>query len=434
MKRLEKQIKKLFNESFGKKPESNTTEIKLSQEIIDKNTKELSSSDLNERNKVISSFLKDLNNARMGVNNNNQKEAPIQDISLMQGVNAYFGMTTKEFLSKIGVNTEKHSLREMANVLGGMELSVSTIEKNLREYSNIDVSTFANTGNIDTNYRFIIPEIILTAINIGYEASSLHLNWIRGTQNISKKKVTAPQILEGDTMATRIAEGGAIPFGSLKFGQKDVQVYKVGIGFDITDELIDQSSIDMMNLFLAQVGMKMSIGADFEALRVLISGEQANGSESSPVVGVLNTTNGFTHYDIDNITMQMKMLKQPATNLIGRKLDLIVDLNETKPQRERETIKDYAELETDMWLLPSGQLMFINSDNAMMKLKYKRLMVEPDRDPKHQTNQIYVTDHIGFMIVKRDARVILDKSVSLATNPIPAFMDVETYLNQSFKN
>jgi HK97 family phage major capsid protein len=433
MKKIEEQIKKVIAESFSKKPE-NTTEIRLSQDILDKNIKKLSSDNETEKKEVIASFMKDLNFARMGVNSANKKEAPIQDISLMEGVNAYFGLTTKEFLSKLGINTEKQSLSELANLLGGMELSSSVIEKNLRDYSSLDAASFANTQNIDTNYRFLIPEIILTAINIGYEASSLHLKWIRGTQNISKKKVTAPQILEGDTMPSRISEGGAIPFGSLKFGQKEVQVFKIGVGFDMTDELIDQSSIDLMNVFLAQVGVKMSIGADFEALRVLISGEQANGTESCPVIGVLNTANGFTHYDIDNVKMQMQMLKQPASNLLARKSELIVDLNENKPQRERETVIDYCDLQTDMWAMPNGQIMFINADNAMMKLQYKRLMVEPDRDVKHQTNQIYVTNHIGFMNIKRDARVILDRTVSLSTNPIPSFMDIEAYLNQSFKN
>jgi hypothetical protein len=411
----------------------NTTPIRLSDEEIRDNNEMLRRNE-DDRNKSVLEFFTKLQAVRMGWSSDFKKETTPNNISFSQAVNAFYGKSVNEFLRDIQV-FQNDTIQSASERMGFSQASKNSVKEWLLDYSNIGVGSFASTKDIDPSYRFIIPEIILNAIRVGYEASARHMRWIGGTQNVSKKKITAPFIKDGDVMPSRINEGGAIPFGSLTFGQKDVQVFKVGCGFSLTDELIDQSSIEMMTIFLAQVGTKMSIGADVEAMRVLVNGDQANGSESAPVIGVetVSGTNGFLHSDIDNITMQMEMLNMPADMMIGAKSEFIRDLNTAFPNRDRETISEYTGLMRDLFLLPAGQLMFINKRNALAKLQYKGLMIETGRNIKHQEDEIFVTDHCGFMNIKRDARVITDRTVAFSSNGFPSYMDIETYLQSGFK-
>jgi hypothetical protein len=227
-----------------------------------------------------------------------------------------------------------------------------------------------------------------------------------------------------------------VPFGTLKFGKKNVSLFKVGLGIKLTDELIEQSSINMLNLFLTLVGVRMSRGADVEAMRVLISGEQADLSEQAPLVGVLSTGAGVQHYDMDNVMEQMNMLNQPCTTLIGRKALLINDLNEAKPQRDRETVRAYAEdggAKSFSWALPAGQLMFVDKMKAMCMLNYGGMRVGQERDVVTGTTIIAITKYVGFAIVKRDARVILDSNVAFSAFPFPTYMDVEAQMALGYK-
>ena len=397
-----------------------------------------------KRNEMLSHFFKEMYCTRNGLSLDGEKKefTPI-NLSFAQAVRAKFGISLAKFLRDLEIFPQTDTFQTLSERLGfGSEATVKGFDSLLNNYGKAGYSDFANpvtsnnfasTKDFDPAFRFIIPELILQAINAGYQGSAKHLAWVRGTQNISKKKITMPFIKDGDTMPYRVNEGATIPYGSLKFGQKEVTVFKVGIGFDITDELLEQSSIDMVSVFLAQVGVKMGIASDVEAIRVLVNGDQASGAESVPVVGVFNISDGITHKDLDNIMLQMEMLGMSAEHMIGRKAEFIENLNEGL-SIQRETVQQYTELPKSMFPLPTNQLMFLNVPNCMMKMQYKGLMIETERDISRQVGQVFVTDFVGFAIIKRDARVILDKTVTNVTNPFPAFMDIEAYLSTAFRS
>ncbi len=362
-----------------------------------------------------------------------------RNFSFAEATQALYGMSFMEYLRvNFGVSN-RDTLSQIANKTGRKDSGVAEIKKWVSDYgrsSETSLSSIQGTRGINEAYRFIIPEIIMTAIDLGYKSAAKYVNWIASSENVGTNDIKVPFIEEGDLMPHIVAEGGSIPFGTMKFGQKSVKTFKVGIGLRLTQELVEQSSINMLSLFLSLVGVRMSRGADFRAIQVLINGEQADLSESAPVIGVQDTAVGLQHYDMDFIMGQLDMLNQPATRLISRLGLVIEDLNKDFPQRERKTVKQYAidnKLAVDMYYMPAGQYLFVDTNKAMMELVYGSMRVAQETNNSNQTEEIYVTKHIGFAIMKRDARVIVDRSVSYSTAPIPSYMDVETNLYNGFK-
>jgi HK97 family phage major capsid protein len=388
-------------------------------------------------------FCNELLEIRLGkaVNKKTNKFMKPRDLSFADALKEKYGFKdVNQFMKVFGIHPNSDNIHDFAAVLGLGNLNKTALEELMIAHSN-----FANpmaTTEIDSTYRFIIPEIIGSAIRLGYQAASLHQNWISSTVNMSQKQMVMPQIKRGDGMPSRVNEGANIPMGSLSFGQKSVSVFKVGTGFKITDELMMASTLDMMNLFLQEVGNDMSIGADSLAFTTLINGEQADLSESAPVIGVDTILNGFAYKDLKKAFTRSKRLNQPFTRIVAGEDDGIsitsIDRFEgfqgqTKLASIRSIIGVPEAFDIDTYVLPANKILFLNPARAMVKLSYRGLMTERRRNPQNQTEELYISDFINFAIIKRDARLIMDKSVTLAATPYPSYMDVDTRINESYQ-
>ncbi len=425
--------------------------MKLELKHLKKHFSQLKAGDLSEfeandvkdgMERSIADFSHQIISLRSGKSEDNRGNKIVAyDISLDEALKLYYGIDGADsWMRALGIYKQSMSFMKSAEACGVNHINITDIEELLIKHTTMGLG-IANTKDIADDFRFVIPELILNAIRIGYEGGSLNQNWIATTQNISQRKITMPNILRGDAFPKRISEGGSIPMGSVKFGQKEATVFKIGTGFSITDELVDASSMDLMMIFLEEVGIDMSIGTDTEAMNVLVNGEQSNGSESSPVVGTLNGTS-FTFKDIKGVVTRMRRLKHEVNRLVTGEDDGI-DID-TLPEYEgfdgptrlaslQSLIGVPATLQHDIHILPADQVMFIAQARAMAKLKYKGLMVERERDIDKQETRMVISDHVGFAIIRRDARVLLDKSVTKAGTPFPAFMDVDARISEAYE-
>ncbi len=394
----------------------------------------------------LGSFLVDLQQLRKGTAVNSKgKTLKARDISLNEAIKLTYGCNTKTFLTALGIHGGSMSINEIGRQLGHDNVSLSSVEKMLFEHSEFMGyagvgGSAGNTTQVPSDFRFLIPELIGAAIRYGYEHSALYPNWISQTIPMSQRNLTMPQILRGDTAPAIIGEGGDIPLGSVAFGKKNVKVFKVGTGFSLTDELIAESSLDLLSIFLQEVGNDMAIGADVKALDCLINGEQADGSESMPVVGV-NTIGTLTYKDMKRVFTRMKRLNNEASRVITSENDGIdiTSIDRFEGFNGQTRLADIKSIigvpdmfDIDTHVPPTDQVIFVNPQ-AMVKLSFRGLTYERQRNPKNQKEEIYVSDQLGFSIVKRDARVGLDKSVAFSSNGFPAYMDIDSRITQAFK-
>lgn len=367
------------------------------------------------------------------------------DVSLEEALQEFYGVDTKTWLKQMEIHVGTDTLASTAKAFGNDNLTLLNLQDLLVKHSQFD--GLNTTGDIDGAHRWIIPELILTAIRTDYEHSAMYRQWIATTQTLTQPKAVIPLIKRGKATPRRFGESESMAFGTVSFGQKDVKVYKVGIGFKLTDELIEQSSINMLFQFLGEVGTDMSIGADVEALNVLINGEQADLSESAPVIGTTNGTS-FAYRDLKRAVARMERLKRVVTRIItgeddGLDLALLEEFKgfagETKLGNLNGIMGKVLALANDIFTMPQNQVMLLDPKKAMVQLKYKGMKTETRRNPQNQEEELFVSDHIGFGIMRRDGRVIIDKSVTYdpvagQTGGFPSYMDIDSRLNLSFKH
>lgn len=417
---------------------ASVADIALSKAEALKKRQDLAAAAQDEKMKCFATFMQQIHTIREGKDSVTGQERP-RDISFAEAVKAEYGCSVMEYLRiQFGVS-KTDTLSSLAKKTGLKDVSLAEIRKCVSEYGRtaMDFTTIQSTQGVKA-YTFIIPEVILAAIQLGYTGGAKYVNWIAATENVATYSgIKVPFIEEGNLMPQKIKEGGSIPMGTMKFGDKTVKCFKVGIGVKLTQELVEQSSISMVSLFLSLVGAQMSRGADVAAIDVLVNGDQADLSENAPVIGIKDTADGLVHFDIDRVYGQMDMLNQTPTVLITRNEYLIADLNETKPQRDMDTVEMYAQtkgMDVSRFYLPNGQYLFVDTTKCMMELNYGSMRVTQETDYSTETEVIRVTKYVGFSIAKRDARVIVDSDLDYAANPIPSYMDVEAYLAQGFSS
>lgn len=410
----------------------------------------------------LESFAKELHLARAGgIDDRGRNVSPI-NLSLAQGLQTFFGMVApdrdefgrkmnyfaqqkwiiRNFLRQMDIYMGSDTLQTVVKRFGGNHLSSSELFKAMIDHSQF--AGLANTSDFKpgSEWRFILPELIMAAIRTDYEASSMHNNWIALTQNITQDEITMPQIKRGNAVPKRVGEGESIGFGSVSFGKKKASVYKVGIGFNLTDELVERSSLDMLYIFLGEVGNDMSICADYEAYNILRNGEQANGDESAPVIGV-DTANTLAYKDLKRGTSRMNRLGRKVSRIITGEDDGI-DLT-TLPEftgfnggvgNKMSTINSILgvpdTLQHDTYAVAEDETMLVDPSKAMAKLQYGSMKVEERRNPQNQTQELFVSDYVGFAILRKDARLVIDKSSTIVAKPFPDYMDVDARIAQQF--
>lgn len=385
--------------------------------------------------KGLDSFIKGVYETRQGIAQDDKgNRIAAYDVSLDEAVAAEFGGDLQQFYRGLGIYTGSDSMLSVGKRFGIDNLNVATFVQMLVDSSTFAANAPTNTTGISTDFRFILPELVLNAVRLGAEIGAQNPNWYQTTQTMTMRKATMPQIQRGNAGIRRINEGADLPTGTLRFGKKEVETYKVGTGFVITDELMFEATLDMLFLFMQEVGFDMAIGTDVAAIDTLINGDQLDGSESAPVVGVADTSKGFQFIDLQKVFTRMQRLGIPANRIIAGEDDGIGITNIDKFQgfQGAQKLASIASIlgvpnvfNLDTFPLPADQILFLNPTRALARLKYRGLLVEKRRNPSNQTDELYVSDHIGFSIIKRDARLLLDRSVTIQEAPFPPYMDID---------
>lgn len=214
-----------------------------------------------------------------------QNQRPV-DISLSELVTNRYGLSIQDYYDKIGINPKKDTMQNIFTMP-------------------------------DQNIRWIVPEIIRDAIYLGIKEAPFYPNIISSDQAINGLQAIMPMINPSDAAPARVNEAETIPLGDVSFGQKSVRLFKIGKGFKITEEVKNYVSLDVMAIFIRDFGIQLGYALDTLAMDVLINGNQADGSESAPVIGVNTTAEGITYKDLLRTWVRGSRLGRVFHTLIG---------------------------------------------------------------------------------------------------------------------
>ena len=322
-----------------------------------------------------------------------------------------------------------------------------TFSEMVKKEFNVDVDSFYHDLGInpgfdtlenlfttpDTDVRWLIPEIFRDSLRLGYRKSPI---WpaITGMEEVTTGlSQVLPSINMADAAPKRVGEGETIPVGTLTFQSKKFEIHKFGRGIKLTDEVARYVNLNVVSRYFEDFGIKMGLGVDYLAIMTLINGEQSDGSEAAPVIGV-KSPNTLTFRDILKIWIRMaKIGRNPAVTLGSEDSALDTwDLDEFKLKTQGSTeyklnIKTPLPQGTDYYIhgaIPTNQQIIVDPTSALIKLNAQPMTVESERIVSNQTEAFYASFTLGFAKMFTDAALILDKTKDFDTFGFPDGMDV----------
>jgi len=306
-------------------------------------------------------------------------------------------------------------------------------------YDNIGVDPAFDTiqnifTTVDKDVRWLVPEIIRDSLRLGYKSAPIWPTITAMEEQVAGLQQILPHINMSSAVPRRVGEGETIPLGDLSYGSKNFRIYKYGRGIKITDEVIRYVSLNVLSIYLQDFGVRMGQGVDNMAIWTLLNGEQADGSEAAPIVGV-STPNWSVKANRDfrsilRIWLRMSKLgRRPAVMLSDE--ELAMDIWEM-PEFNRRTVggnnpdgaQEYG-LNKNVMLptsanyfvhggIPAAQVVIMDPSACLMKLNSVPLMVESERIVSNQTQAFYASFTTGFAKMFTETAVALDTGEQFA--------------------
>ena len=334
---------------------------------------------------------------------NNHKPA---DISFEEFIQEKYGLSQEEYLKQLKIDVKSTTMQNIFTMP-------------------------------DQSYRWLVPEIIRSAITLGIKEAPFYPNLIASEQSINGLTAIMPIINPSDAAPARVNEAETIPVGDVSFGQKSVTLFKIGRGFKLTDEVKNYVSLDVLAIFLRDFGVQLGYAMDNLAMSVLTNGNNANGSESAPVIGVADTSAGITYSDLLRIWIRGARLGRNFANMVGGEAEAlaILNLNEFKLRQQGTpqttlNLKTPVPAQANFFIHPgvdANQVMLVDPRFALIKLNAQSLMLESERIVSNQTEATYATLTTGFSKMYQDAAILLDASKAFGSYGFPEWMDVDKY-------
>lgn len=329
------------------------------------------------------------------------------DISLSEFVSNRYGLDLNDYYEKLGINTKKDTMQNIFSMP-------------------------------DQSIRWLVPEIIRSAIYLGMKEAPFYPNIIASDQSINGLTAIMPFVNPSDAAPAKVNEAETIPLGTVSFGQKTVKLFKIGKGFKITDEVKNYVSLDVMSIFIRDFGVQLGYALDTLALDVAINGNQADGSESAPVIGVYDNTAGIQYKDLLRVWVRASRLGRGFRTMVGGEDQAIhiLDLDEFKNRQSGTTtatlnLKTPVPNSADFYIhpgVPENQVLLIDPKAALIKLTARQLTLESERIVSNQTEATYATITTGFSKMYQDAALLLDGSQKFTSAGFPDYMNVDPYL------
>jgi hypothetical protein len=290
----------------------------------------------------------------------------------------------------------------------------------------------------DEDVRWLIPEIIRDSIRMGLREAPIWPNITATEQDINQMSVTMPYINMSEAVPHKVGEAETIPLGSISYGQKSVKTFKIGRGIKITYEIKQFVSLDVISIFFQDFGIRLGQALDTLAIDVLLNGDQANGSEAAPVIGIA-TPNDKVYKDFLRIWLRAARMGRKFTTIIGGEdsaLDTL-DLKEFKDRKSGTTdaklnLKTPVPTDASYFIhgnVPADQEILLDPRFGLIKFNVIPLLIESDKIVSNQTEEFYASMTTGFGKIFKDSAVIMDSSLDFAANGFPTYMDVDAFQN-----
>ena len=293
------------------------------------------------------------------------------------------------------------------------------------------IATVENLLTMGEDTLWLVPEVIRDAIRKGFVEAPIWPDLVAADEPVSSPAVRAPHIEISEAVMKGVAEGGTIPVGSVVYGDKTVNLSKQGIGIDVTYETIRFSSINLLSVYLLDVGARLGSLVTKQAIETLINGDQDDASEAAAVIGVEDTEEIILYMDFLRIWTRMSRVGGAPDALIANE-DLILTILDMEEFKKRYAgaaqlaarLKTPLPTEQNIFVnsnVTTGKILFNNKSRGMVKVTAEPLMIEADRIIDRQIEKTVASVITGFVTLQRTGRAMLDTALAYAENGWPTW-------------
>jgi hypothetical protein len=324
----------------------------------------------------------------------------------------------------------------LAETYGG-EMSPESFYRELGiDLDGMTVEKMLNTSELN---RYLSPEIFRDAIRRGLEYTPFYSSMVAVEETIAGTGLTMPFIdftdIDRDAVQLRdVNEGATITEGEVvAWSEKQVNIKKKGRGLKQTYESIMFTPLDLAAIYFEELGTQLGADLDRDLIDIAINGDQADGSESAPVIGA-SVANTLTYLDLARAWIRFRRIGRNSTVMLTSEADAVTILNMAEFQKTQIpngvapsgiTLNVANPLPTsqDIFVhdaIPTGKIILVDRARAFIQLTAMPLLIESEKIVSRQIEGEYVSIITGFANIFRDGRIVLDYTTTLVTNPGPS--------------
>lgn len=281
--------------------------------------------------------------------------------------------------------------------------------------------------------RFMSPEVFLDPVRRGAVQAIFFPDLVIREEPVAQPNVTVPKIELSDAALKDAGEAVTIEEGSVSYGSKDVKLKKKGRALKVSYEAVEYNSLSLAQIYFEDAGAILGNSLNNMAVKTIIDGDQADGSEAAAVIGVKDTAVGVQWYDLARVAIQFALLGRTGLQALGNALSVLNYVN--LPEMKNKQFSGLALLHTMLkaplqfpeelypsMKVPTDQLAIQDPSKSLVQLTAKPLMIETEKIISKQLFNNVATITTGFAKIQRNASIILDGSKAFSTYGFPAWM------------
>lgn len=302
-------------------------------------------------------------------------------------------------------------------ILRGMGVSARERLAQLRK----TMVSMAITGEHSGGERFLSPEVFLDPVSRGAVQAAFYPELIIREETVSQPTVTMPHLDLSDAKMADSEEGATIEVGSVTYDTKVVTLYKVARGIQITYEAIRYMSLSLVQLYFEDLGRILGSNLNGKAVTTIVNGDQGDGSEAAAVIGVEDTEEGVTWFDVVRACIRLGLLGRVPSDLIANETMALkyMNLPEVKNKQQGEPLMPVV-LRSPMAIprnlfvsskVGANKVAIQDSSASLVQLTAAPMLLETEKIVRRQIEGSYASITTGFAKVQRNASIVINGAV-----------------------
>lgn len=374
-----------------------------------------------------------------------------REISLRQYMAKHFkdangaSLTPQHLYAELGIDEHQTQVHELLDMEDGGYIAAELIRQSVRrgmgiaqreQIAEMKARALASFGPVTGEYaggqRFISPEVFLDPVSRGAVQGTFYPDLVAREISIPQPQTVVPRLNLSDAALADSNEAATLEEGSVTYDTKTVTITKKGRAIKITDEAVKFSSLSLLALFMEDFGRIFGHTLNLMAVDAIVNDTLSSSAEAAPVIGVENTSNGITWYDLARVAIRFGLIGHVGTQIIANETTGLnyLNLSEVKNKQQGTPLLTTA-LKTPLTMpeelyvsgaVGASKVIVQDPSASIVQLTAQPLLIETERLVMKQITGTAMSIYTGFAKLQRKASVIIDGSIAFSGNGFPSYM------------